>query len=366
MKYIIFIFIFVFTGCTQQRIESTTPNTSYNSIINVQNSDKIESSTIPTSKIDKKIKKISNNTIAIVYPSVNIGKYALEATNSINTYLLYKGKAFSIKTFDMFIQNKHNIINVFHTIMKQHITKIIAMVTKEQLQYLNNIQNIDKVTIYLPLINKYEVSNRNNLTNLHVTFGGISYAKQFKKLLSYSKGHKLIDFYDNTQIGSFLHNFLRSKKIIYSKMIDDNNGRYKYFLKRNRYIRDASIILNTPIVKSSILLSSITAEELTPSMILSTQLNYTPLIFSLTQKRDRRKLIVANSIGKIPLDLTEYSNILGNSISYSWVNYSCIIGAELLSSNNIDFFKDLSIKDNQVIYPVNLYKVHDHSFSLIK
>lgn len=365
MKYIIFIFVFIFVGCTQKTIESTAPSVSYNSTTIVKDTNKkIESTILPTNEMDNKVEP--SNIIAIVYPSVNIGKYALEATNSINTYLLYKGEPFSIKTFDIFIQNKQNITNVLNNIIKQNITKIIAMVTKEQLIYLNSIPNIDKVNIYLPLINKYEVDNIKKLTNLNLTFGGISYDDQFKKLLDYSKGYKLIEFYDNTKIGSFLHSFLKSQKVVYSKVIDDNNGRYKYFLKGNRYINNGSIVLNTPIVKSSILLSSITAEELTPSMVLSTQLNYTPLIFSLTQKMDRRKLIVANSIGEIPLELIEYNDILGNSISYNWVNYSSIIGAELLSSNNIDFFQDLSIKDNQVVYPVNLYEVNDHSFSLIK
>jgi hypothetical protein len=101
-------------------------------------------------------------------------------------------------------------------------------------------------------------------------------------------------------------------------------------------------------------------------MILSTQLNYTPLIFSLTQKIDRKNLVVANSIGKIPLELIEYNEILGNSVSYNWVNYSSIIGAEFLSTNNIDFFEDLKIENNQVVYPVKLYEVNDYSFNLIK
>jgi len=266
----------------------------------------------------------------------------------------------------MFLQSEKNIIKTFTQIEQRDITKVIAMITTEQLQYLNSVPNIDKFNIYLPLINKYEVSNIDKLNNLHLTFGGISYEEQFKKLFEYSKGIKLVEFYDNTQIGSFLHGFLKSQPVAYTKIVDDNNGRYQYFLKGNRYIDNASIVLNTPIVKSSILLSSVVAQELTPAMILSTQLNYTPLIFSLTQEMDRRKLIVANSIGKIPLELIEYNEILGNSISYNWVNYSATIGAEFLSENNIDFFEDLKIKDNQVVYPVDLYEASGNSFSLIK
>jgi hypothetical protein len=365
MKYLIFLFVFIFVGCTQKTTQTTIPSTSYNSAVNIQKNNTKVQTTVPVDQLNNKDLE-KNNTIAIVYPSVNIGKYALEATNTINMYLLYKQKSFSIETYDMFLQSKKNIIKTFEQIQSKGITKVIAMITSEQLYYLNSVPNISNLNIYLPLINKTEVINPNQLENLNVTFGGISYENQFKKLFAHSNRNKLVEFYDNTKIGSFLHSFLESQKVSYSRVIDDNNGRYTYFLKNNRYINNSSIVLNTPIVKSSILLSSITAEELTPSMILSTQLNYTPLIFSLTQRMDRRKLVVANSIGTIPLELIEYNEILGNSITYNWVNYSAIIGAELLTSNSIDFFNDLKIEDNQVLYPVNLYEVRDHSFSLIK
>jgi len=366
MKYLLYIFIFIFVGCTQKTTQTITPDRSYSSTTSIigQDNSTLSKRIVSNQAVENSF--VPNNTIAIVYPSVNIGKYALEATNSINTYLLYKGKPFSVETYDMFLQSEKNIIKTFTQIEQRDITKVIAMITTEQLQYLNSVPNIDKFNIYLPLINKYEVSNIDKLNNLHLTFGGISYEEQFKKLFEYSKGIKLVEFYDNTQIGSFLHGFLKSQPVAYTKIVDDNNGRYQYFLKGNRYIDNASIVLNTPIVKSSILLSSVVAQELTPAMILSTQLNYTPLIFSLTQEMDRRKLIVANSIGKIPLELIEYNEILGNSISYNWVNYSATIGAEFLSENNIDFFEDLKIKDNQVVYPVDLYEASGNSFSLIK
>jgi len=367
MKYILYILLlFIFVGCTQKNPQPITSYKSYNSTATTI---KEESKVFPKSSISKNIEQnnfVVNNTIAIVYPSVNIGKYALEATNSINTYLLYKKSSFSMETYDMFLQNKTNIIKTFTQIQTKGITKVIALITTENLQYLIGIPNIEKLNIYLPLVNKYEVKDIKRFKDLQLTFGGISYEAQFKKLFEYSKERKLVEFYDNTQIGSSLHQFLKLHPVSYTKVVDDNNGRYKYFLKGNKHIDRASIILNTPIVKSSILLSSIIAQQLSPSIILSTQLNYTPLIFSLTQEIDRRKLIVASSIGKIPLSLIEYNEILGNSISYNWVNYSASIGAEFLTEDSIDFFEDLEIKDNQVVYPVNLYKARGDAFSLIK
>lgn len=365
MKYILYILLFIFVGCTPKSPHPATYKSHSFTAATVKGEEKLSPSTTLIKDIEQTV-IAQNSTIALVYPSVNIGKYALEATNSINTYLLYKKEPFAVETYDMFLQNKENILKIFTQIQAKGITKVIALLTADNLQYLLGIPNLENVNIYLPLVNKYEVGDIQKFKDLQLTFGGISYKTQFKKLFEYSNGRKLVEFYDNTQIGSSLHHFLKSHPVSYTKVVDDNNGRYKYFLKNNKHIANSAIVLNTPIVKSSILLSSIIAEQLSPSIILSTQLNYTPLIFSLTQELDRKKLIVANSIGEIPLSLIEYNEILGNSLSYNWVNYSASIGAEFLSEGNIDFFKDLEIKDHQIVYPVNLYEARGNSFSLIK
>jgi SRSO17 transposase len=216
------------------------------------------------------------------------------------------------------------------------------------------------------LIHRDDIKKEQNFENLNILFGAISYKDQFDKLIEYCKGYPLVEFYDNSSIGYTLHHYLKDKKIVYKKKIDDNNGRYKNFLKDNKRLNGAAIILNTPIVKSSILLSTITSKEVPYSKILSTQLNYTPLLLSLTQKHDRRGLIVANSIGDIPEDLIEYNQLIGNNINYSWVNYSTIIGVEYLINKNIDIFKDLTIENRQVKFPVKLYYVGDNSFVRIK
>ncbi len=309
---------------------------------------------------------VKDNKLAIIFPSSTIGKYALEATNTINTYLLYKNEQISLTVLDMITQTEDNILKVMNAIKNKEIKYIIAMITKEHLSILNNIENINDIKIYLPLINKSEIDDFEQLSNLNITFGAISYQDQFNKLIEYSNNNTFVELYDNTPIGKTLHNYLKSNDIKYTKKVDDNNGRYKNFLKNNKRLYNSTIILNTPIVKSSILLSAITVENLNISKIISTQLNYTPLLFSLTQKQDRKKLIIANSIGKIKNDLLEYNQLIGNNILYSWVNYSSIIGVEYLLTGNIDFFSDLSLEENQVKYPVNLYKVGDNSFELIK
>jgi SRSO17 transposase len=216
------------------------------------------------------------------------------------------------------------------------------------------------------LINKYDVKNIEELNNINFTFGAISYKKQFEELIKYSANTNLVEFYGNSGIVRTLNSYLENLYVIFSKKIDDNNVRYKSFLEHNSRLNNSVVLLNTPIIKSSILLSAINAQELSIVSILSTQLNYTPLLFSLTQRHDRKKLIIANSIGNIPTELDEYNNLIGNNLNYSWVNYATIVGVEYLTNGNIDIFKDLSLVDNQVEYPVNLYKVGNNSFKRIK
>lgn len=361
------ILIYLFTGCTNSlQKESIKPvSSSYTE-------EKIVKVDVPAKKqLNKSIEVeeisiVKTDKIAIVFPSATIGKYALEATNTINTFLLYKKKKFDLTAIDMVIQNKQNIYKAFEQLSSKSITKAIVLITKEELETLYTIPNIKNIAIYLPLVNRYEVKDVAILEDLNIVFGAISYKKQFEKLIQYANTDRLSELYDNSSIGLILHNYLSDVNLTYSKKVNDNNGLYKNFIKNNKKIDNSAIILNTPIVKSSILLSAFTSEQINRSNILSTQLNFTPLLFSLTQKIDRRNVIVASSIGNIPLELSEYNELLGNNLTYSWVNYSVLVGAELLLSGDVKYFKDLSIDNKQILYPVNLYKVESNSFELIQ
>lgn len=357
--------ILIFTGCTKtnysvQQYDPARNNSSY-----VENNKKQSSSSFFGFSTPSEMEQ-NKESIAIIFPSHTIGKYALEATNSINTYLLQKHIPFDLKVYDIIVQNKKNLLDVFEKVKDDGITKVIAMITKEDLKYLNEVSSINEIQIYLPLIHKSDIDNLLEINRLNLIFGAISYEAQFAKLIEYANERPLVEFYGNSGIGITLHQYLKNSNITYTKKIDDNNGKYQSFLENNEKLDNSAVLLNTPIVKSSILLSAINAQELMISTIMSTQLNYTPLLFSLTQVEDREKLVVANSIGMIPESLEEYNNLIGNNLNYSWVNYSTIVGVEYLVSGNIELFTDLTIKENQVVYPVNLYKVGRHSFELIK
>ena len=367
---IILVSLFLLLGCTskEQKIEykSKQNNLLFDNNIKQKELKKEDSSLLIEKVKDVVIEPeiIKTDNIAVVFSSSEIGQYALEVTVTINTYLLYKNNNFNITIYDLDKYKGAQLIEVFKDISNKNISKVMLMITKERLAELDTIDTVSKFQVYLPLINSYDTLIQLDVKNLELVYGAISYKKQFESLRKYSKEETLSEFYDNSNIGSVLHSYLEDKHINYSRKINDRNGEYKYFLT-SKVLIDSSIILNTPIVKSSIILSQINALEVDVKQILSTQLNYSPFLFTLTQRPDRRKVVIANSIGKLPDDLIEYNNLLNNNIIYNWVNYSTILGVEYLLNGNLDKFEGVEIKDNQVNYSVELYKAKDNSFEKI-
>ena len=305
-----------------------------------------------------------HQTMAVLIPSTQIGKYAQEALNTINSFVIYKNIDYKVDVIDIITQNQSNIHNAIDKLIEQNVEKITALITIDNFQYLNNIENLNNMQIYLPLINRNDLSEPVIKSNF--IFGAIDYKKQFEALTDYTNSVTLVDFYDQSPMGEALHNYIKDYNIVYKKPIDNNNGQYSTFLRNNKKIINQVIVLNTPIVKSSILLSQIYANNIKVKKIISTQLNYTPLIFSLTQKYDRDNMIIANSIGKIPDSLSEFNNMMNNSLQYNWVNYSVVLGLQYLIEGHFEPFEDITIKNNQIIYPVNLYEVTRNSFKRVE
>ena len=210
--------IFIFAGCTQTNHSVQQYDPGINSSNNTTNGNKNESALFSSPKEVE-----SSISIGIVFPSYTIGKYALEATNSINTYLIDKNQRFDLKVYDIIVQNKKNLITVVEKLKDDNISKVIAMITKEDLKDLNQIYGINKIQFYLPLINKNDIVNKDDISNLNVVYGAISYKDQFKKLIEYANNKPLVEFYGNSGIGRTLHDYLKDDNITYTKRINDEN-----------------------------------------------------------------------------------------------------------------------------------------------
>jgi hypothetical protein len=49
----------------------------------------------------------------------------------------------------------------------------------------------------------------------------------------------------------------------------------------------------------------------------------------------------------------------------SWVSYSILIGLEYLDKGKVVSFEDITIQNNKVVYPINLYYYGKNSFFIL-
>jgi len=300
--------------------------------------------------------------IALVFPSKIVGKYAKDVINTTMAYMLHNKIKFQFEVFDSIRQNEFDISKTFDQITKRKFDNVIVLYTQDALDALVKVKNIEEFSLYLPLVN----INDSNYNLDNIVYGGIDYEQQINKLLLLSNKRNSI-FYSNTKLGVKLKNYVtQSNQLVkVSTKIDNNRNVFKKIVT-NRALKNSSLFLNTSIIKSSIILSQLRAHGTVPYKILSTQLNYTPLVVSLTQYPDRKNFVIANSISKTDYKLQESLYLLDADIEYNWVNYSALIGMDFLFNKNKSIFFPSKIQNNQVTYNVDLFRNTRHGFKKLR
>ncbi len=299
--------------------------------------------------------------LAFIYPSNIVAKYAKSSINTILAYFDYKGIKYKLKIFDTLLEDKVSIQKAFNLAKEEGYTNIIALFTPRVTDLLHIIDTSD-LKVYLPLTNKQNIETYNN----NFIYGAISYKDQVKKLFEFSNTNNVM-FYQN----SFLTNNIKN---IYQSVFSINALSLEIKKEENSYediiddlrIEDSTLFLNTPIIKTSIILSQLRAYEIYPKVILSTQLNYNPRIFSLTQVRDRLNFILANSIDKVDDNLKDTISFYGSDVIYNWVDYSTLVGVNYLYDQNSSGLISTRIVKNQVMYEPKLFITTSYGFLEIK
>lgn len=351
-----------FIGCTQKTIvvpkkvepvkEEKTLQ-SYNEIVEELKEPMIEELEI--------VEEDNYKRVALIYPSKIVGPYAKTTVNALNSYLLFTKEPFVLETFDSIDENPQNIKFQLEKIKEKGFTKVISLYTKNGFNVINSSFELENMKLYFSLINKDEVET----TNENFFFGGISYPKQLELLHSLSSVNNSM-FYVESYIGNKLRDSYMSifgpNAII--KKIERTNNQYKYIMDDER-LKNSTVMLNTPIIKSSIIMSQLTAYEIEPISVLSTQLNYNPLLIKLTQDIDRKNFFVVNSIASSDSYLQEYTNLLEADIIYNWVDYSSLVGINYLLGNNNQYVKT-EVLNNQAEYKPMLYKSTAYGFEKIE
>ena len=281
--------------------------------------------------------------LAIIINKKRFFKYLPSIINGINAYFIQKGVDFNISVYDIDVD-----------ISSIPYNDIIYFAT-------TNIDNLSKYkkTFYLPLVHKNEI----NKTYSNIYYGLIDFKKQIDKLKKFINKKTFI-IHDTTYISKKILHY--EKKIPYLNRI--------YIFPRISYwkLKNSFVIFNTPASKISQVLSTLTQKEINTTLNLSPQLGYDPLMILLTQPKDVKNLIIANSIINPPLSINEYVNLLNSDIRYNWMNYVTLILANKIynkQNNEEPFFMsdfNIYIFGNQVDYKVKLYKIINSSFKEVQ
>ena len=280
--------------------------------------------------------------IAIVINKTIFKRYISSLMNSINTYFLNKEISYNIELFDTKSINK--------ALKKYHNIIIYSLDINQTLIKENNQTNF-----YFPAINKKDINFSSN--NLYL--GGLDYKQQIDKLSS---------FITDTQVVSIISNTLISKKLLLEENSSFNVLIMKYPKINYKELEDKFVFFNTSAPKTAQILSSISNQDITTKLNLTTQINFDPLLIALTQPQDTEKLIIANSILNVPAILEDYNQILNSDIRFNWLNYSTNILLNKiynLATNEDKFYMndfDTYIFNNQIEYKTKIYQIIDNSF----
>jgi len=322
------------------------------------------------------LKGFDTFNIALLIPQKKIGRYANSTTNAVFAYLLNQKGRFTIKSYTIENESIESIEEAVAQIQNEHYRYIIAPVTLEGAQ--NLVQLHIEPTVFIPTIHINEI----NASLDNYFFGGIDYQEQIVALL-HDAAPNLVIFQDRSTLAKRLHGYIESsfdtsdlnlsdyallsrqneqnisampQQQIKTITIDKRTTNIARYVKENERIQYASFFLNTPVIKSGMIMSQLTLNDVNISTILSTQINYDPLILSITQYVDREQMIIANSILFHDKQLIEENKLLHNDIVYDWINYSTTLAVDFFYSNyhkTPRIFPE-PITNNQVQYPVEL------------
>jgi hypothetical protein len=326
--------------------------------------------------------------IALLLPYKKIGRYAASTANASFAYLLAKNRPFELKSYKIESESYEDILKALQKIDKDEFYYVIAPLTEEGADVITKIN--PNLNIYFPTINKKDADT----TSTSLYYGGIDYRAQSDLLLKEAAA-PLVIFYDNSPLGKKLANYEEGefKNIILKEtsgtlpnediadikklsrianksrpvikiLIPKQTTNLEKELKENKKINQASFFVNTPIIKSGMIMSQLTLYDTNATNVLSNQGNYDPLLLSMTQYQDRKNMIIANSITHNKDVLIETNALLGNDIVYDWINYTTTVGIDYffhhLNGEKREY--NISIENNQMIYDIQLLQPSVYRF----
>ncbi|WP_205588326.1 type 1 periplasmic-binding domain-containing protein [Helicobacter vulpis] len=300
--------------------------------------------------------------VALLVPKEVVGKYSNTAINAILAYLALKEQNFIFRVFDSKKEDPQSLKQTYQEIVKEHFPFVIALLTQNGVQNLISQTPLSLPTI-VPSAHKDQLEKLVNLPSTLI-FGGIDFAQQVAMLVDLSQHKPLVLYNDDSFRGAMLGKSVQDlgAPILYQDTITFKKASaFSHELRSQiKYFKEGVVVLNTPIVKTGLLLSQIglLARAKRPQMLLSSQINFNLALFMLTQERDRQHFYLTSAIGKINPYLEQYASILGVNLAYDWVGYTSVNSLEhmLVSTYHIAerYFSE-PLQDKQIIYTNTIY-----------
>ncbi|MGX2972161.1 hypothetical protein [Helicobacter sp. T3_23-1059] len=310
----------------------------------------------------KKSKK-SAFRVALFIPKQLVGRYSVNISNTILAYLIARGIDYEFEMFDCIDENPRNLKTHYNRISDFHL--VIAILSQQGVENLIDSVRISYPT-YIPTINKERISKS---TPRNLYFGGISYKEQLEMLLPLMQDARIVEYGDDSQIGSYLTSLFSSYHLNPLRQRTINNQDASNFTKilpqESAYFAGANLLLNTSASKSGLLLSQIRYSTRTPKRFLSTQVNFNPTILQLSTPQSRKNFFVVNAIGNSDTRLNEYATLLNSDLQYDWVSYATCIGVEFglsLYERGFKRYFEEQIQSNQVQYKNKIFTTNDSAF----
>lgn len=297
----------------------------------------------------------------MVSPSV-VGRYSQSTYNVALATLMASRSPFELVLYEMSDESENSIAQAVEKITHDNMNAILAPLTLGGVKNLLRIQT-NKV-IFIPTVHKRDIG----ISPANIIFGAIDYQTQIEALLPYMT-NSLAIFYDESPVGSHLLQATQTiaseaKKSTAIYSIDTEGSNIVKYLEKPAAFSKKSIIIHLPVVKTSMLAAHLTFTAAHEHNILSTQINFDPTLITLTQYKDRKNMIIANSIIEQVPSIYEINSLMNNDLTFDWINYATSVGTDYLISylNGTERLYTMRLIDSQVIYPVELMKPKEFGF----
>ena len=307
------------------------------------------------------LKVNKNGKIAVIIPQKIIKSYANVVSNAVLSYILKQDADIEIKFINSNDESPQSLTNAMQTARVQGFNYFIAALTSNGANIINSLV-LSNELIYIPSVHSSFIIN----PKPNLIFGGIDYKDQISALLAYSN-EKIVAFDDGSSLGQKLNEYVRMQSSDYheASIIGKDINLNDTLSKKSKF-DDASIFLNIPVVKASLVATQMRGFEIKPYALLSTQINFLPNIFNAIAQRDRQNLFIANSLNPINDLFLGLGDLFDVDFRYSQIGYSSAFGAEYIYTNFIDksanrIFTE-RVENSQVLYGVKIYNAKGDHF----